>query len=56
VLRLRRRVKEAYPDFANWTAQERIQEARETGAEALVSACGWCERSFLDAWAAVARK
>jgi Fe-S oxidoreductase len=42
-------VKEAYPDFANWTAQERIQEARETGAEALVSACGWCERNFLDA-------
>ncbi len=42
-------VKEAYPDFAKWTAQERIQEARETGAQALVSACGWCERNFLDA-------
>jgi Fe-S oxidoreductase len=42
-------VKEAYPDFANWTARERIQEARETGAEALVSACGWCERNFIDA-------
>jgi Fe-S oxidoreductase len=42
-------VKEAYPDFASWTARERIQEARETGAEALVSACGWCERNFIDA-------
>jgi Fe-S oxidoreductase len=42
-------VKEAYPDFAKWTSQERIEEAKETGAEALVSACGWCERNFQDA-------
>ena len=42
-------VKEAYPDFNDWTAQERIEEARSTGAEALVTACGWCERNFIDA-------
>jgi Fe-S oxidoreductase len=42
-------VREAYPDFSGWTASERIEEAKSTGAEVLVSACGWCERNFLDA-------
>jgi Fe-S oxidoreductase len=42
-------VKEGYPEFSNWTATERIEEAKSTGAEAIVSACGWCERNFLDA-------
>jgi len=42
-------VREAYPDFAMWTAKERIEEARATGAQALVSACPWCERNFTDA-------
>jgi hypothetical protein len=32
-----------------WTARERIEEAKSTGAQALVSACGWCEGSFLEA-------
>jgi Fe-S oxidoreductase len=41
-------VREAYPEFSNWTAGERIAEARSTGAEALVTACPWCERNFLD--------
>ena len=40
--------REAYPDFSNWTATERIEEAKATGAEAIVSACGWCERNFID--------
>jgi Fe-S oxidoreductase len=40
---------EAYPDFASWTAGERIEEALSTGAEALVTACPWCERAFKDA-------
>jgi Fe-S oxidoreductase len=39
-------VREAYPEFSNWTASERITEARSTGAEALVSACPWCEMNF----------
>ena len=42
-------VKEAYPEFAIWTANERIKEAQAAGAEAIVTACGWCERNFLDA-------
>jgi Fe-S oxidoreductase len=42
-------VLEAYPDFALWTANERIEEAKSTGAEAIVTACPWCERSFKDA-------
>ncbi|MGD0488545.1 MAG: (Fe-S)-binding protein [Syntrophorhabdales bacterium] len=42
-------VKEAYPDFAIWTAHQRMDEAEATGAEAVVTACPWCERNFLDA-------
>jgi len=41
--------REAYPDFSSWTAAERIEEAKSTGAEAIVSACPWCERNFIDA-------
>jgi Fe-S oxidoreductase len=39
---------DAYPDFASWTANERITEAMNTGAEALVTACAHCERNFND--------
>ena len=42
-------VKDAYPDFAIWAAKQRIKEARAVGAEAIVTACGWCERNFKDA-------
>jgi Fe-S oxidoreductase len=41
-------VREAYPEFAAWTAAERLEEVKATGAEAVVSACGWCEKSFMD--------
>jgi Fe-S oxidoreductase len=41
--------RELFPDFSRWTADERIEEARATGADAIVSACPWCERNFLDA-------
>jgi Fe-S oxidoreductase len=41
-------VLEAYPDFATWTAAERLAEAKATGAEAIVSACPWCEMNFGD--------
>lgn len=46
-------VREAYPEFSSWTASERIEEAVSTGAEAIVSACPWCERNFRDAVDAV---
>lgn len=42
-------VRDAYPEFSSWTAGERIEEAMSTGAEAIVSACPWCERNFMDA-------
>jgi len=42
-------VRERYPEFSAWTASERIEEAKSTGAEAIVTACGWCERNFTDA-------
>jgi Fe-S oxidoreductase len=42
-------VNESNPDFAVWTAQKRIEEAISTGAEALVTACPWCEKTFNDA-------
>ena len=42
-------VKEAYPEFALWTAAERLKEAKDVGADALVNACGWCKRNFTDA-------
>jgi len=42
-------VREAYPDFSEWTAGERVEEAKVTGAEAIVTCCPWCERNFKDA-------
>jgi Fe-S oxidoreductase len=40
---------DAFPEYAVWTAAERLEEAASTGAEALVTSCPWCERMFLDA-------
>jgi Fe-S oxidoreductase len=37
------------PDFSQWTARERIDEAESTGAEALVTACPWCVQNFNNA-------
>ena len=45
-------VRDAFPEFSSWTATERIEEAKATGAGAIVSACPWCERNFMDAAAA----
>ena len=42
-------VKEYNPQFAVWTARERLKEAETTGAEALETACPGCEKSFHDA-------
>jgi heterodisulfide reductase subunit D len=39
-------VLEAYPEFADWTASDRMEEAMSTGCEALVTACPWCETTF----------
>jgi Fe-S oxidoreductase len=42
-------VTESNPDFAGWTATERIFEATATGAEAIVTACPWCEMTLSQA-------
>ncbi len=42
-------VRDAFPDFALWTAGERLEEARTTGAEAIVSCCPYCKEQFKDA-------
>ena len=42
-------VKSAFPEFALWVAGERVREAASTGAEALVTACPFCEQNLGDA-------
>jgi Fe-S oxidoreductase len=39
-------VNESNPEFARWTALNRIEEATATGAEAIVTACPWCENTL----------
>ncbi len=41
--------KESYPEYSNWVAGERLDEAVSTGAQAMVSACPWCTTNFSDA-------
>ena len=40
--------KSAYPEFALWTSQERLEEAKSTGAQAVLSCCPWCESNLGD--------
>ena len=42
-------VREAYPEFSAWTATQRIEEAKATGAEVLATACSGCEKNFAEA-------
>ncbi len=39
---------ETSPELSSWTASERVTEANATGANALVTACPWCESNFKD--------
>jgi len=36
----------AYPDFATWSAEERVREAESSGSSILAAACPWCEYNF----------
>jgi Fe-S oxidoreductase len=36
----------AFPDLGDWTANQRLEEARATGAKALVSCCPHCQTNF----------
>lgn len=42
-------VKSGFPDFALWTAGERLKDVEETGVKAIVSACPFCKTNLLDA-------
>lgn len=37
------------PEFANWTATRRLEEAEDVGAKAIISACPFCEQNLGDA-------
>lgn len=39
-------VPEAFPELARWNAEDRLREARETGAEVLLTTSALCLRSF----------
>ena len=39
-------VRTAFPEFAAWSAGERLYEAKETGAEAVATACPFCEQNL----------
>jgi heterodisulfide reductase subunit D len=41
-------VKSGYPDFALWTAKDRLKEVEVAGAKALVSTCPFCATNFKD--------
>jgi Fe-S oxidoreductase len=38
-----------FKDFAQWTAQERLTEAKDTGASQIVTTCPWCESNLSNA-------
>ncbi len=39
-------VTEAFPEFAQWSAEERLEEVEEVGAAALITACPRCNENF----------
>ena len=39
-------VPEAYPELAQWNAEDRLREAAETGAELVLTSSALCQRSF----------
>lgn len=44
-----RGAKEAFPEFANFSANHRLEEVKDVGAETLVSTCPWCKNNFSQA-------
>ena len=40
---------DAYPDFAKWSAKERLTEVQSVAAEAVISACPYCKKVFTEA-------
>lgn len=42
-------VKAAYSDFATWSSLERLEEAKDTGAQTLISCCPFCKHNLKEA-------
>lgn len=42
-------VKTAFPDFALWTARERLEEVKSIKVNTLTTSCPFCQRNFKDA-------
>jgi Fe-S oxidoreductase len=40
--------RESYPEFSQWVAGERLEEAKATGVQTLVTACPWCKTNFTE--------
>ena len=51
-----RGTREAFPEFSEWSANQRIEEVKDVGAETLVSACPWCKTNFAQAFDAQGEK
>jgi Fe-S oxidoreductase len=43
-----RGTKDAFSDFALWSAKQRLEEVKAVDAEAIVSTCPWCKNNFAD--------
>jgi heterodisulfide reductase subunit D len=41
-------VPEAYPELAQWSGADRLREARETGADLVLTSSALCQRSFAE--------
>lgn len=44
-----RGVKAAFPDLASHSANHRLKEIKDVGADVVVSSCPWCKTNFTDA-------
>lgn len=42
-------VQDAFPEFSQWTAKERIAEALEAGAQTIISSCPYCRENLRQA-------
>lgn len=42
-------VKSAFPDFALWTANERLKEVESVGVSTIITTCPFCVRNLRDA-------
>ena len=51
-----RGAKDAFPDFTKWTAEQKLVEVREVGAEALTATCPYCKETIAGAAATAGDK